>query len=58
MLLQSSALPTQLSKERLRSEVFKGKKLFHAKPMNLKGFPKFDNSFLSKIGKKVKLQGT
>ena len=53
-----SALPTELSKERLQKKVFKGKTLFHAKPMNLKGFPKFDNSFFSKIGQEVEFPET
>ena len=29
-----------------------------AKPMNLKGFSKFDNSFFSKIGQEVKFPET
>ena len=42
----------------MQKKVFKGKTLFHAKPMNLKGFPKFDNSFFSKIGQEVEFPET
>ena len=54
--LHSSALPTELSKKGLRLEVFKEKSLFHGKRMHLRGFTKFDNSFLLKRMEEDELQ--
>ena len=55
-LVQSSALPTELSKERLQNQVCK-EKLFHPKPINLTYFTKFDDSFTFKRGQEDEFPG-
>ena len=57
-LVRSSALHLNYRRNAYEIKSFKGKALLHPKPMNLKGFPKFDSIFTLKRGQEDEFQGT